>query len=124
MKITDKASSLLTQGVATVGRVSRQQTLKAEIGALEKKKMELYSALSEKLFVEKNEILRSDASTAPLFNSIESINTQIRVLNNDLSALIDEQAMDGESPLFCTSCGNPISPSQKFCVYCGEKISN
>lgn len=31
---------------------------------------------------------------------------------------------DRTSALFCTQCGKPVAPDQKFCTACGAKLGN
>lgn len=126
MGLANKASGLLNKGVVAVGRVSRQQTLKAEIRTLEEKREELYRALGEKVFKERPENPEVHPSLKPLFASIENATAQIQLLKIDFSVLTEQQPTEEAGRDItnrCGKCGKPIAPSQDFCVFCGERNS-
>lgn len=31
---------------------------------------------------------------------------------------------EGSAPAFCTRCGKPVAPDQKFCTACGAKLAD
>ncbi|MBV6649692.1 MAG: zinc ribbon domain-containing protein [Hoeflea sp.] len=31
---------------------------------------------------------------------------------------------EGSAPTFCTQCGKPVAPDQKFCSVCGAKLTD
>ncbi len=47
-------------------------------------------------------------------------------LNEDLESELEQEVLSlrKKPGSFCTQCGDPISPDDKFCSNCGEKLDN
>lgn len=121
MSIKDKAAGIINKGTAMAGRVSRQQTIKAELKAISNKKSELFEALGKEVYSTFNANAQIREPLDSLFKSIESLELQEQVLQIDLSAISDELNRADDSMRSCSSCGKPVSPNQAYCVFCGSE---
>lgn len=121
MGITDKAAELLNKGVATAGRVSRQQTIKAEIKELDNQQEKLFTVLGKKIYNLHWDNPNIKTPFEPIFESLESLELQKQALQIDLKAMsITPEEIDNQQQ-FCSSCGKPTSVNQSFCIFCGSK---
>lgn len=123
MGIADKASEVLNKGVATAGRASRKQLIKAEIKELENQRAKFFEKLGEAIYRSFGGDSQFRASFDVLFKAIDSIELQKKSLEVDLKAIsVSPDDIEGDQAQFCSVCGKPNAPHQAFCMFCGAKV--